>query len=249
MKQSVCYLVSDVNESNQLNALFQAISQIEYTVSLIFIGEKIQKIYNLFDSKGYQVKFIKCTGKADMLSAFFQLYRILGEIKPDVIHTHLLKAAILGMPAAKLRGIKKRVQTRHHSNEMHMYHPHAVRYDKFINRLSLHIIAISNNVFKVLTQDEGVNLNKISIIHHGFNFEDFVTNPSTVSSLKEKYQLNGDFPVIGAISRFEHGKGLQYTIPAFKDLLQKYPNAKLVLANAKGNYKEDILTLLKELDE
>ncbi|MBY0424108.1 MAG: glycosyltransferase family 4 protein, partial [Cytophagales bacterium] len=49
------------------------------------------------------------------------------------------------------------------------------------------------------------------------------------------------------ISRYTHWKGIQYTIPAFKELLKKYPEAVLVLANAQGEYANEIQHLLSEL--
>ena len=44
-------------------------------------------------------------------------------------------------------------------------------------------------------------------------------------------------------------KGIQYIIPAFEMLLDKYPGALLVLANATGDYQNEIKKLLKKLPE
>jgi len=46
--------------------------------------------------------------------------------------------------------------------------------------------------------------------------------------------------VIGAISRFVQWKGVQHIIPAFQKILEQYPTAKLVLANAQGDYEETV---------
>ena len=50
------------------------------------------------------------------------------------------------------------------------------------------------------------------------------------------------------ISRYTEWKGIKYTILAFLRLLEKYPNALLILANAKGKDKE-IIELIKKLPE
>ncbi|MCW5959739.1 MAG: glycosyltransferase family 4 protein [Pyrinomonadaceae bacterium] len=248
-KSKICFIVSDVNKSHQLEALFNGVRDTGYEVSLVFISDSLPELFLTFRKSGFLVKFIECHGKTDMLRAALQLYRILAEIKPDIVHTHLFKAAFLGLPIAKLQKIKKRVQTRHHADEAHLYYPHAVRYDRFSNWLSSTIVAVSNNVSKILVEIEGVRPDKIKVVHHGFNLEDFVAEPSKILALKEKYQLNGCYPVIGAVSRFTHWKGVQHIIPAFKALLKKYPKAILVLANATGDYKDEILDLLKEIDE
>jgi glycosyltransferase involved in cell wall biosynthesis len=69
-----------------------------------------------------------------------------------------------------------------------------------------------------------------------------------IESLTKKYNPNGRRPVIGVIARYVHWKGLQYIIPAFESVLQQYPNAYLLLANAKsGSYKMEVDRLLSTL--
>lgn len=243
-KNKICYIVSDVDESHQLNALFDGIQEAGYKVSLIFTGTSEPKIAELFRSKNFTVRFVRCRGKIDFPKVLFKLYSLFKEIKPEIIHTHLQTASILGLTAAKMRGIKKRVHTRHHSVELHNYHPHAVYYDKYCNALSTRIIATSRNVEKVLIEREKVNPARVSIVHHGFRLEDFKTDAATIGALKDKYDLNDNHPIVGVISRFVKGKGIQYIIPAFAEILKKYPRTKLVLANAKGDYAPEIRTLL-----
>jgi glycosyltransferase involved in cell wall biosynthesis len=42
-------------------------------------------------------------------------------------------------------------------------------------------------------------------------------------------------------------KGVQFVIPAFQKLLQTYPKAHLIIANAEGDYKAEIETMLSIL--
>jgi len=70
-----------------------------------------------------------------------------------------------------------------------------------------------------------------------------------VEALKTKYSSLAHQPVIGIISRYINWKGLQYAIPAFKRLLADYPNAKLLLGNAKGSYADAVKQLLAELPQ
>jgi glycosyltransferase involved in cell wall biosynthesis len=246
LKNKVCYIVSDTNQSHQLQGLFDGIKQNGYDVSLIFIGSSKPNIARLLQAKNFPVNFIPCAGKFDFPHALKKIYSLLGEIKPDIVHTHFQTASLLGLTAAKLRGIKGRIYTRHHSTELHDYHPHAVFYDKYCNALALKIIAISQNVKKVLVEREKVNLNRITVIYHGFKLEEFKTDAATVIQLKKEYNLTDNYPVIGVISRLVKGKGIQFIIPAFADVLKKYPKAKLVLAGAKGDYAPTILGLLEK---
>ena len=73
-----------------------------------------------------------------------------------------------------------------------------------------------------------------------------------IELLRNKYNLTGrenHYPVIGVISRYTRWKGIQYIIPAYKLVLEQYPDALLILANAEGDYKNEIKQLLKSLPE
>jgi hypothetical protein len=123
-----------------------------------------------------------------------------------------------------------------------------VKYDRFINFCSTHIVAISENVKNVLIKQEGVSESKIHLIHHGFDQTLFDFNNELLkSTLKTKYKLTSNDPIIGVVSRYTKWKGIQFIIPAFKALLLEFPNAKLVLANASGDYKQHIQLMLSEL--
>lgn len=244
MKTKICYIISDVDESHQLEAMAKFISGMEYEVSVILINKAKPKLFEVFEKYGLPVKFIKYSGKKDIFFIFYQIYKILGEIKPDIVHTHLFYATFAGMMAAKARGIRRRIQSRHHSNGAHVYYPHTVKYEKFCNYLSSHISAITNTVADVLIKMEQVNPSKITVINYGFNFDEYITEDSAVEKIRQKYSLSSGKPIIGVISRYDHWKGIQYIIPAFHELLKEYPDAKLVLANARGNYENEVNQLL-----
>ena len=175
--------------------------------------------------------------------------KLLKKNKIEIVHCHLFEACIFGLIGAKLAGKKKRIHTRHNSTINHDYYPHAVKYDKLINYLSTDIVAISQVVKDVLMKKEHVPEKKITIIYHGFDLEEMdKIARSAEASLVTKYNLAEDKkPVIGVISRFIHYKGIQYIIPAFKKLLEKYPNAQLVFANTSGPFSKEIKDILISL--
>ncbi|MBK7965254.1 MAG: glycosyltransferase family 4 protein [Bacteroidetes bacterium] len=89
---------------------------------------------------------------------------------------------------------------------------------------------------------------KIYLVNHGFELESF-THPdqSLIKAMKARYNVDDRCPVIGVISRFTEWKGIQYIIPAFEKLLRNYPNAFLILANANGDYSQQLNSQLKVL--
>lgn len=205
----------------------------------IFLKERDIKVWPLYYS-----------GKGDLIKSVLVIRKILKSEKPDVVHAHLLDAGLAGLMAAWLSGIKKRIYTRHHATSHHVYHPHAVRYDRWINYLSTHLVATSENVKQVLIGREHVSENKIHLIHHGFDLEAFLhPDIKKTEILKSKYNPHNRSPVIGVISRYIELKGIQYTIQAYKKLLEKHPDSLLILANASGKYASQIKQLLSGLPE
>ena len=169
--------------------------------------------------------------------------------RPDFVHCHLFQASIIGITAAWLAGIKKRIYTRHHADVHHVYHPNAVKYDRWVNSKATHIIAVSFNIKTLLQNLEQVSADKITVIQHGIPAAliNKTISLSDVEDMKAKYNLAGRYPIVGVISRFVPEKGIQYIIPAFKTLLEKYPNAILILANANGKYAGTVDVLLQTL--
>lgn len=246
MKLKVCCIISFVEFSQLFIDMDHLLPPDKYELSYIFLSPMPLTLQKTFEKAGRTVKFIPYKNRKDLLGAILQIFRYLGQLKPDIVHTHLVDASLAGLTAAKLRNIKKRIHTRHHSIENYLYYPHGVYYDRINNYLSKKIIAISNVISNVLVERENVPKQKIAIIEHGFKFEAYDYSPEKVGELKAKYDLSEASPVIGAISRFVEGKGVQFLVPAFKKLKTLYPQAKLVLANARGDYTDEIKRILNE---
>lgn len=195
------------------------------------------------------VERVYFTGKkSNYFSAFYKVYKLLKRNKIDCVHAHLFDANIIGIPAAYFAGVPKRVHTRHHGTWHHIHYPHAVYYDKLVNRLSTTIVAISNNLLKVLVERDKANPTKIRLIHHGFKLNLFnEISENRLLEIRTKYNPDERYPVIGVIGRYIDFKGIQFVVPAFKQILKTYPEALLILANGVGKHEPVIKKLLEEI--
>lgn len=242
------YVISLVERSFPMEWFFVELNKKHAEFSIVFLNPFIPPIMESLRSLGLEVKWIKYTNKKSIPFVFLKILKLFFYKKPSVVHAHLFDASLIALYAAKIAGIKSRIHTRHHASHHHLFFPHAVKYDKMVNSWSTKIFAISENVKSIMVNDEGVNENKVHVVHHGFDFSNFINiDLNRIINLKQKYQLNNQGPIIGVISRYTSWKGIQFVIPAFKELLVKFPNAKLVLANAKGDYESEIKKLLQEL--
>lgn len=199
--------------------------------------------------QGIPFYHIHYVSKRNLFPAWLSLFFLFLRKRPDVVHAHMFEAGLIGITSAWAAGIRRRIYTRHYSTQHHEYAPQGVKYDRIINRFASQVVAISENVRDTLTELEGCPVSKIALIHHGFEIGAFEQiEAARVEQIRSKYGLYGR-PVVGVISRYLHLKGIQYIIPAFKRILEIYPDAMLCLANARGEYKHKVHEMLAALPE
>jgi glycosyltransferase involved in cell wall biosynthesis len=246
--KKITYIISNIDKALAFEWIAMHLNREKFDLRFILLNPGDSALESFLKKEKIPVKRITYTGKKSLPSALFSTYIHLKKNKPDLVHTHLFDASLIGLSAAWMAGVPQRIYTRHHSDVHHFFHPQAVKYDRLINRLATGIVAISAVVKDILTEKEQVPVHKISLIHHGFDLEKFsAVAPAMVQRLKEKYNPNGLSPVVGVISRYTEFKGVHYIIPAFAEFLKQYPDALLILANAKGDYTPHIKKLLEML--
>lgn len=250
MPEKITYIISNLDKALAFEWICKYLDKEKFILNFILLNPGNSSLEDFCRENNIPVHCVLFRGNKDLPLAIIRIIRLLLRIKPAAVHTHLFHANLAGITAALICRVPKRIYTRHHSNYHHVYHPSSVKYDRIINFLSTDIVAISKTVEEILTATEKVNRNKITLIHHGFLLDDFKNVPSDeVTRIRQKYNPAGRHPVIGVISRYTEWKGIQFIIPAFKKLLEKYPDALLMLANADGNYKNEIKSLLRQLPE
>lgn len=245
-KIKVVAVFSLIEHANEFYWYAKYIDKTKFELHCVFLNPSETPIQKEIMALEVPCYFIHYRGKKNIISALFKIMKILHKIKPDIIHPQLFDASFITLTAAWLLGFKHRLHTRHHADIHHKYHRQAIKYDKWINRLSQKIICPSEQTKSILIEKEFADKHKITVIRHGFDFEDFTVTENQKQEVIKKYEIHG-FPVIGVVSRFTEWKGIQFTIKAFEKLLKQNPDALLVLAGASGNYENEILNLLKQI--
>lgn len=244
----VTYIISDIDKALAFEWIAKHIDKQKFNLSFILINSEDSDLKKYLERNNFLTYTINCSNKKQIIPALCKCFLLLKKIKPDVVHCHLMWANLIGLTGAKLAGVRSRIYTRHHSDYHHIYFPKAVKWDKYCNKLATKIVSITDVVTDILVKKENVSENKIIKIWHGFDTDSFV-NPvrNKVTELKAKYNPYDQYPVIGVISRFTHWKGVQYIIPSYKKILEKYPNALLLMFNCRGEYENEINRLLEDL--
>ncbi len=247
-RTKVIYVISRIDKALAFEWIAMHIDRRRFDVRFVLLNEGPSQFERFCIENKIPCKTLRLKGKKSYPGLIFRLFFMFLFQRPRVVHAHLIDASLTALPAAWLSFVRLRIYTRHHSTYHHDYFPRAVRWDRWCNRLANRIVAISENVKQVLLFREKVRSEKVVLIHHGFDLSLFKKpDPLQVEAQQAKYNPQNQHPVVGVIARFTELKGIQYVIPAFRMFLESHSNAKLLLFNANGEYRDKIFNILNDL--
>lgn len=247
--RSIVYVVSHVEKSMALEWTAVRLAR-EYNLTFVLLNPKESPFESFLEQHHIQTKRFTLRSKVDFPIVFLRLFLLFLYQRPSVVHVHLFDAQRLALPAAWLAGIRRRIYTRHTSTLHHVYQPSGIKYDRWSNFFSTHVISISQATDHVLNVLEGVPADKILRVHHGFDWTEFnKVTPERIRLVRDKWKIPDRSPIVGVVSRFIEWKGVQFAIEGFANFLEKYPDACLVLANAGGPYEKVIAGRLEGMPQ
>lgn len=176
------------------------------------------------------------------------LEKSLKEKKPDIVHTHGVKANFFGRLAAKRLNIFPVITTIHSILKYDYRHPVAYRLAKLLEdstRKSTDcFIAISNNM-KDLLIEEGISASKIELIYHGIDVDKYAPKKDdhAISLAKQWGKTENTF-LVGAIGRLQSVKGFDYFIRACSNLYKENPDLYRFVLVGDGPEKSDLEKLV-----
>jgi glycosyltransferase involved in cell wall biosynthesis len=250
MKKKILVIVYNLDRALEHEWFVDLMSRSKYEIHFALIRQCHGHLASYLESKGVPVHRYEYHGKSGLPLLSWKLYKLIKLQRFDIVHAHLFESSISGMVAAFFANTPMRVVTRHHSDFHHQNSKLAVLMDKIVNRLATHLIAVSSNVQQILVNWEGVNPDKVTIIPHGIDVAAFgseAVSQTRIDSIRSVLALHKGTKIIGMVSRFIDWKGVQFVIKAFADLRRDYPDLVLVLANAQGPYRHQIIKLLESI--
>lgn len=176
-----------------------------------------------------------------------RLGRLLQQLKPAVLHTHLFRGDIYGPPVGALVGVPVRISTVHNVEERfrkRVFRP-LFRFSYLFDHC---IIAISDAVASALHRFLGLLRSKIKRIYYGFDPQARWEN-KPIRSLRSEFGFTPDDLVIGNIGRISVQKGQSYLIRAVDLVRRELPNVKLLIVGTPepdGTY-ENLRSMVAQL--
>lgn len=183
--------------------------------------------------------------------AFLRIYRYLKKHRVQLVHTHTSKAGILGRWAAKLAGVPVII----HSPRGSIYH------ETYFSEPVLKFFAwlerqVSRFTHKIITLNESEKADyirykiappsKFTTIYSGIEVKRYLHPAWSSVQGRQSLGISEGIPLIGYIARMTPEKGHSLCLKAFKRVLQRFPESKLVFIG-NGPLEADIRSETKAL--
>ncbi|CAN5312325.1 N/A [soil metagenome] len=202
------------------------------------------------EKRGKKVYSIDAMSRKNYPRAGKEIWKILKNENPDVVHTHLFDPTLIGLTIAK-RQKRQVIFTRHHSDALYQLSSAAKRkfylkLEGYVNRKADHIIAPSRMVRDILVEKENVPSAKVSLIPYGQTTERFdAITAKTVENVQAELGMKKNLALV-CTSRLFYRKGHIYLFEAFADLVKNGLDATLYLVGA-GDYQAELEQVAKDL--
>lgn len=189
--------------------------------------------------------FMRDMSPLNDLKAFFELWKLLLQLKPDVIHVNSSKAGGIGALAGRLAGIKRIIFTSHGLTVDEIWRPRWQRILIYIGtwitlRLTHHSIMISTETYERVKHMPSMS-RRVSLIKNGIAPISFLTKKEARAKLAP--QLHPHSLWIGGIGELNLNKNWSAAIEAMTTLP---PHAHLFIIG-EGEERLKLEELISEL--
>ena len=165
------------------------------------------------------------------LALLWELRALLRQLKPDLVHTHLVHADLYGYVAARSAGVPRVLSSRHNDDQFR-YRPRWRRIHRRLWRWLDGGIAISESIRRFAIEVESAPAQKIAMVHYGIDFawlSDADVERSR-HSLRAELGLEADALLLGMVCRLVEQKGIPYALEALRRIRTQFPRAQLIIA-------------------
>lgn len=181
---------------------------------------------------------IEGTGRMSIPMAALRLSRLLREWEIDVVHAHHFDQGIIAWLATLLHPRTRLLIGRHYSDSLYRLPGRAksrvfLGVEQIVNRAATRIVVPSQMIFELLTERQGIDREKVDIVHYGFVPEKYAAvAASDVAAVRREFAMDGRF-VAANFSRLHEEKGHRYLVEAAAKLRDRLPEL-LVLCVGEG---------------
>lgn len=149
----------------------------------------------------------------------------------DIVHAHMIRAAMAGVPWARMAGVSVVLHTCH-GREAWRKSWLSRRYviDRSILRFADTTIAVSESTKDYLVSEKGMSPDRVQVIRNGRPMRRIPRDPLLEELVRAEWQIPASAPLIGVFARLEPQKGHCYLIDALPSILANVPALHVIFA-------------------
>lgn len=187
--------------------------------------------------------------KQDLI-AFWKLYKLIRQERPDIVHTHLGKAGTLGRLAAKLAGASIIVHTFHghffHSYFGAMKTKAFIIIERLLALLTTQIVVVSQSPMEDILCHKIAPPHKVVCIPLGLELDSFQDAEKKKGQLHAELGLSQDHKLVGIIARLVPVKGHTFLFEAARRIIPVFPQVKFLIVG-DGLLRKELENLAVQL--
>ena len=186
-------------------------------------------------------------GETTYAALLGRLWGLVSSIKPDVLHTHLLKADAVGAVAGRFGGARVTISSKH-NDEAPLRKRHVSLVHGWLSRLDDRIIVLSDHVGRYVVEVGRAPRDKIRRVYYGIDLNrPLALSDSAVRALRRELDLPPGGPFLLCVGRLDEQKGHPVLFEAMRRVLAQEPNARLVVCGGAQQSGEEYAAYLKQL--
>ncbi len=184
--------------------------------------------------------------------------RLVDQRKPDLVHTTLIDADVVGRPVAASRLVPVVSSLVNVNHGMSVMRGGAGRLDKRLlawstdaatARLVVRFHALTDHVASVMSRRLAVPRGRIEVIPRGRDPQALGRRTSSRRrSVRAALGVEDDRPLVVAAARHEQQKGLDVLIRAVPLILERHPDVRVLIGGREGQVSSDLRRLVQELE-
>ena len=223
----------------------------ENTHTIISLSDLKDSESALNDQPNISIYSLDFTNGKIRLSGLFKLYKLINQIKPDVVQTWMIHADFIGGLVARLSGIKNIFWGVHHtillSGKVKSSTIFLVKFNALLSHLIPKKIIYCAEKSRIIQESFGFKKSKGIVIQNGYDIKSFSQNNSLRQKFRSELNISDQTFVIGHVGSYDPLKDQNTLVEALALLNQKrlHFNAVLVGKNLDNNNYE-LVSKIKE---
>ncbi|MBZ0293411.1 MAG: glycosyltransferase [Anaerolineae bacterium] len=181
-----------------------------------------------------------------------QLYGLMREYQPDIVHTHLAKAGFAGRMAAMLVGVPVVVHTFHTHSYYNHFGPVMTRVLTLLERLLARrtdsIITLTQNLRRELADHYHITRkSRITVLPLGLDLSRFAQTPRKQGVFRQQWGIPSDVPLVGIVGQLSPVKDPLLFLDAAALVRQQMPTCRFVIVG-DGEIRAEIEAKIQVLN-